>query len=403
MRIAYLINQYPKVSHSFIRREIAALEALGAKVTRIAIRGWDDTSPEREDGKEKSRTRYVLRSGLPAVFLGALVMLFHAPARWLAGLMLATRMSRRSDRALWFHLVYFAEACVVARWVGKEKACHLHAHFGSNPAEVAMLAATIADRPFSFTAHGTVETDNAEFLGLREKISRARFVVAVSDYGRSQLCRWAEPEDWQKIHVVRCGIDASFQDEPVVAVQTSNRLVCVGRLSAEKGQLVLIDALRRLIASGTSCELVLAGDGEMRQQIQARIDVYGLRNSVRITGWISGEQVRAEIEAARALVLPSFAEGLPVVLMESLALRRPVIASQIAGVPELVTAGTNGWLVPPGNAAALSDAIQECLGSNQATLASMGDAGRMRALARHDVNRLAAELLALFNTQGFKQ
>jgi glycosyltransferase involved in cell wall biosynthesis len=142
--------------------------------------------------------------------------------------------------------------------------------------------------------------------------------------------------------------------------------------------------------------LVLAGDGEMRPDIEALIERLGLQPRVRITGWIGSGQVRDEIGAARALVLPSFAEGLPVVIMEAMALRRPVITTFVAGVPELVQAGANGWLVPAGDVEALTDAMAACLATDQETLARMGEAARARVLVRHDVDREAAKLAVLF-------
>lgn len=395
MKVAYLINQYPKVSHSFIRREIRALERKGVTVLRIALRGWDDTSPDPADVQERNQTRYVLRGGIVGV-IGALIgaALSH-PRRFGRALMLATKLGRRSDRTLLYHWIYLAEACVIARWMRESAIGHIHAHFGSNPAEVAMLASVLVAGTFSFTAHGTVETDNAEFIGLREKIERARFVAAVSFYGRGQLCRWVDVPHWAKIHVVRCGIEPDFWDVPPAGTPPSNRFVCVGRLSREKGQLVLLEAVRRVLDSGLKCELVLAGDGELRAIVDAEIERLQLSSCVRITGWISEERVRAEMLAARALVVPSFAEGLPVVIMEAMALRKPVVATFVAGIPELVNV-ESGWLVPTSDAASLAAAMMECLRAPADELIRKGEAGRERALAQHDVHVSAAKLVDIY-------
>ncbi|MGP0082108.1 MAG: glycosyltransferase, partial [Steroidobacteraceae bacterium] len=141
----------------------------------------------------------------------------------------------------------------------------------------------------------------------------------------------------------------------------------------------------------------LAGDGQMRNQIQDLISHYDLTDRVRITGWISGKQVRDEILAARALVLPTFAEGLPVVIMEAMALQRPIISTFIAGIPELVLPGKHGWLVPAGDVNALVQAIEECLDTSPELIALMGNAARERVLARHDVDIAAAKLAKLFS------
>ncbi len=174
--------------------------------------------------------------------------------------------------------------------------------------------------------------------------------------------------------------------------------MCVGRLCEEKGQLLLISAMARLAAAGTRFQLVLAGDGPMRGKIEALVRQYELEASVRITGWLSSDQVRAEMLAARALVLPSFAEGLPVVIMEALALRRPVLTTYIAGIPELVRHGENGWLFPAGSVEDLASAIEDCISRPAEDILRMGDAGHELVIARHSIDMEAAKLAELFRT-----
>jgi glycosyltransferase involved in cell wall biosynthesis len=394
--VAYLINQYPKVSHTFIRREILALEHQGIPVQRLALRGWDAEVADDEDVREKARTRYVLQKGvLPLVFALA-ARLIAAPGRLFAALGLAVRMSRRSDRSLAYHLIYLAEACRMLPWLRASGASHLHAHFGTNSAEVAMFARELGGPPYSFTVHGPEEFDRPEFLGLGEKIRRSAFVVAISSFGRSQLYRCVEHAQWPKVEVVHCGLEAAFHAVAATDPPAVPRLVCVGRICEQKGQMLLLEAAGRLIARGTSVELVFAGDGEMRADLEALVAARGLGQHVRITGWVSGAQVRTEILAARALVLPSFAEGLPVVLMEAMALRRPVISTLVAGIPELVRDGENGWLVPAGDVDALAAAIEACLAAPAEELARMAAAAQQRVLARHAIDIEAAKLGALF-------
>ncbi len=400
MRIAYLINQYPKVSHSFIRREIQALERLGVEVQRIALRGRGEAALSPEDAAEQQQTRYVLDATAGGLALAAAWVLtaLHRPGRFAAALWLALRMSRKAERGLAYHLAYLAEASRILPWLADSGASHVHAHFGTNAAEVAMYVAALGGPGFSFTVHGPEEFDKAAFIGLPEKIRRASFVVAISSFGRSQLYRYVAEDQWRKIQVVHCGLEPSFHGIPPVALPAVPRLVCVGRLCEQKGQLLLVEAARRLATNGLAFELVLAGDGDMRPQIEAAIARGRLGERVRITGWISSEQVRQEILAARGLVLPSFAEGLPVVLMEAMALRRPVISTSIAGIPELVKPGENGWLIPAGSVEALAEAMAELLDSADETLVRMGEAGRERVLARHAVDSEAARLGQLFES-----
>ena len=396
MRIAYLINQYPAVSHSFIRREILALERRGYEVMRIALRGWDAELVDDGDKLERTRTRYVLREGAPALLLALMHMLLTRPLRLMLALRLAWRMGRRAERPLPVHLVYLAEACRIEPWLRAASIQHLHVHFGTNSAEVAMLVHALGGPRWSFTVHGPEEFDKGHFIGLAEKIRNCAFVVAISSFGRSQIYRFVEHRHWHKVHVVHCGLEPSFFDAPASHAPQAKRFVCVGRLCEQKGQLLLVEAAQRLALRGVAFELVLVGDGEMRADIETLIRHHKLQDKVRITGWLSNEQVRDEILASRALVLPSFAEGLPVVIMEAMALRRPVISTFVAGIPELVHTGEHGWLVPAGDVEALLQAMQACLDAPTETLAAMGEAARKRVVERHSVETEAAKLASLF-------
>ena len=394
MRIAYVINQYPKVSHSFIRREILALERQGHDIMRIALRGWNDELVDPEDRAERARTRYVLRDKTALLLAMARMALVH-PVRYMKALGLIWQISRKAERPLPIHLIYLAEACRIELWLRQAGAQHVHAHFGTNSAEVAMLVHVLGGPQWSFTVHGPEEFDKAPLIGLAEKISQCSFVIAVSSYGRSQLYRLVDQQHWSKVHVIHCGLDRTYFEVPENSPPATRRLVCVGRLCEQKGHLLLLEAARRLARDGTDFELVIAGDGELRGEIDRVIAHYGL-NNIRITGWISGEQVRDEILAARALVLPSFAEGLPVVIMEAMALRRPIIGTYVGGIPELVLPIRNGWLVPAGDADALCFAMRSCLEASADTIEIMGDAGCKRVLARHNVETEAAKLSKLF-------
>jgi colanic acid/amylovoran biosynthesis glycosyltransferase len=396
-KLAYFINQYPKVSHSFVRREILALERQGFEVLRIALRGWDGPLPDEEDQRERERTRYVLRRGVAGLLLPLLAMLVRRPARLLAAFRLAMRMARDSERPLPYHLVYVIEACCIALWLADAGAGHLHAHFGTNSAEVAMLVHALGGPPYSFTVHGPDEFMRP--MGLEEKIGRAAFVVAISEFGRSQLYMRARHADWPRIKVVHCGLEPAFHQAGAFAPGDAPNLVCVGRLCEAKGQLLLMEAAARLAARAIPFQLTLAGDGPLRGELEKLIQHHGLARQVRITGWISSAEVRREILAARAMVLPSFAEGLPVVIMEAMALRRPVLSTYVAGIPELVRPGENGWLFPAGSVEALTEAMQDCLARSPPELQAMGAAAHQRVLARHAIDVEAAKLANLFRAR----
>jgi glycosyltransferase involved in cell wall biosynthesis len=394
LKIAYLINAYPKVSHSFIRREIHALERQGLEVTRMALRGWDGPLPDEEDQRERQRTRYVLRGGLWSLLPSLLQTLLLSPRRLFRTVWLAATVARGTDRPLAYHLVYVAEACLILRWVRSAGVERLHAHFGTNSAEVAMLVHSLGGPPYSFTVHGPEEFMRA--LGLPQKIHRASLVIAISSFCRSQLCLSAPYEEWPKIHIVRCGLEEGFHKNADTRLPAAARLCCVGRLAEAKGQPLLIQAAARLAAKNIEFQLVLAGDGPLRATLESLIDGLRLRARVRITGWISSAQVRDELLASRAMVLPSFAEGLPVVIMEAMALRRPVLTTYVAGIPELVTPGETGWMFPAGSVDDLALAMEQCLLCPDEEIVRMGEAAQRRVIQLHSIDEEARKLAGLF-------
>jgi glycosyltransferase involved in cell wall biosynthesis len=397
LRVAYLINQYPKVSHSFIRREIHALERQDIAVTRYALRGWVDSLPDEIDNEERTKVRYVLRDGFWGLLHAVVGVGMRQPLQFVRTLLETIGLAIGGMRPF-RHLAYFAEACWLRRSLAANPADHLHVHFGTNAVAIAMLLKRLGGPAFSFTVHGPEEFDAPVALKIREKAARARFVVAVSSYGRGQLMRWVAPCDWGKLQVVHCGLGNESFSESALAEVSPRRFICVGRLCEQKAQLLLIEAIAQLKSDGVETELVLAGDGEMRADIEAAVAHLGLRDNVRITGWISNSQVREELLAARALVLPSVAEGLPVVLMEAMALRRPVISTYVAGIPELVIDCVHGWLVPSGDAAAIAQALKRCLQTDSGQMQRMGEAARLRVLERHDIDTEAAKLAGYFRT-----
>jgi colanic acid/amylovoran biosynthesis glycosyltransferase len=398
MSIAYLTPIYPMPSSTFIRREIAALEARGMVVHRFAMRRFEGELVDEADRAEQRRTYFLLEVGalglVTAVFWGALTL----PRRWATALAAAVRMGLRSERGLIRHLIYLAEACELHRRLVACSARHLHAHFGSNAADIALLCYLLGGPPYSITIHGPDDFDAPRPLSLRAKVHHAAFVVAISQYTRSQLYRWCALEDWSKIHVIHCGLDSGFMPSDIMPVPDRPRLVNVGRLSEQKGQLLLVEAAARLREQGLEFELVIVGDGPMRGEIETLIERFDLQQQVRITGYLSNHDVRQELQAARALVLPSFAEGLPVVIMEALAWGRPVISTYIAGIPELVQPGVNGWLVPAGAVEPLVDAMTEALAAAPSELDRMGRAGAVRVADRHRIEIGARKLASLFVT-----
>lgn len=396
MRIAYLINQYPQTSQSFIRREIEALEASGTEVLRFTVRPVVEPLVDAGDEAERRKTRAVLSVGAVGLVKGLLGRAIRRPGSWLKAARQAYRFGRRSERGVLIHAIYLAEACVLVGWLEAAGVSHVHAHFGTNSTTIAALCRVLGGPPFSFTVHGPEEFDSPRSLCLGEKVGLASFVLGISEFTRSQLYRWSNHTDWSKIHVVRCGLDPSYLDGSTTrTTPTGRRLLCVGRLAEQKGQLLLIEAAGLVRDRGIDFELVIVGDGPMRGEVERLIERLNLIDRVRLAGWMSKPEVRQAVIEARVMVLPSFAEGLPVVLMESLALGRPVITTYVAGIPELVGPGETGWLVPPGSVEALVEAMVEALAAPAEELERMGRIGASRVAARHDARIEAGKIASL--------
>lgn len=369
---------------------------MGIRVARFSIRSLESELVDEVDKLEQELTQVVLGIGKVGLLLALIRVAITRPVRFLIAFWLMLQVGRHSERGILRHFAYLAEACVLLRWFSDLGIAHVHAHFGTNSTTVAMLCHVLGGPPYSFTVHGPEEFDKVQTISLTEKINRAAFVVAVSSFGKSQLYRWCEREHWAKIHVVHCGVDKLFLKQPHVPIPDQPRLVSVGRLCEQKGQLLLIEAASRLAAEGLPFKLVLVGDGPLRPQIETLIAQNGLQEHIEITGWASNSEVQQQILASRAMVLPSFAEGLPVVIMEALALERPVISTYVAGIPELVEPGTCGWLVPPGSVEALTAAMRTALLLPVEKLEQMGRLGAERVALEHDAEREASKLAALF-------
>ncbi|MCA9264280.1 MAG: glycosyltransferase [Planctomycetales bacterium] len=399
VRLAYLVNQYPSPSLVFVRREIMALERAGTPVARLAIRRWPGELIDPEDVREAKKTSYLLEHGIWRLLVATVIVACTRPLRFGRGLRLAWRVGQRSDRGRFRNLMYFVEACLAMRLLRLANIEWVHAHFGTNSTTVAMLCHEIGGPPYSFTVHGPEEFDRPEALSLSDKIERARLVFGVSYFGVSQLCRWCHHRHWSKLKVVRCGVDPTYLKQVPTEPPTAPRLVSVGRLHEQKGTLLLLDAAHRLVASGEPLELILIGDGPMRGEVEQRISELGLSDRVKLLGWQTGAEIQAWLARSRALVLPSFAEGLPVVIMESLAMYRPVITTYIAGIPELVSNGDCGWLVPSGDVRSLVHAMEEAVHASEDKLAALGAEGAARVRRDHNIDRQVSLIVQLIGEQ----
>lgn len=395
IRLGYLTSVYGRAADTFIRSEVAGLRALGHEVRTFSIRRPPPSELVSEViRKEQAETEAVLDVGLARLALATLGEAARFPGRMVDALRLTWKLRRPGLKATLLPVVYLMEAAYLAGRLRVAGVEHLHNHIGENSAAVAMLAATLAGITYSLTIHGPGEFDHPRDIALDLKIGRSAFTAAVTEFGRSQLFRWTNHADWPKIQIVHCGVEPLFLDRPLDLPPEAPHFSCIGRLHEQKGQLVLIEAAGLLAQEGVPFTITLVGDGPMRGPIEAAIARLGLESRVRIAGWMGAEGVRDEILKSRVMVLPSFAEGLPVVIMEALALGRPVISTYIAGIPELVETGACGWLVPAGSVEETARAMREALASPVEDLARMGREGARRVAERHDSRVEARKLSA---------
>ena len=391
--VAYLTGEYPAVSHTFILREVEALRRLGLDVRTCSVRRTGAEHHRGPSEKEAAATTFYLLDAAkkPGRFLRAQACAFRDPKRYFGTLAQAWRLRAPGLRAALYQLFYFAEATILAQHLKDTGVTHLHNHFAGPSASVSMLTARLADIPYSFTLHGPADLAEPARWKLGEKIAKADFVACISHYARSQAMLMSDPAHWARLKIIHCGVNPALYDRPRNRTAGEIHLVFVGRLAPVKGLRVLIEALG--LVPDRNVRLTIVGDGSERATLEAM--AAPLADRVRFTGFQSQEEVAQILATADAFVLPSFAEGVPVVLMEALAAGLPAIATRITGVPELIDHGVSGLLVTPGNPAALAEAITG-LAARTDRGDGLGQAGRDIVRAEFDIDIEAARLATLF-------
>lgn len=400
MKICYLSNQYPKVSHTFIRREIQALEQLGCSILRVCARQNVGELVDPSDIRELEKVHSIAQGKILAVLFAGLIGAVTSPVKFLKAASMSFSLGCRDGGKIHKYLIYLAEACYLKKLCREHKVDHIHAHFATNPAAVALLCKIMGGPGYSFTVHGPEEFDRPLSLSLGRKIHGATFVVAISYFCRSQLYRWClSYQEWPKIHIVRCALDReSFAKPSPIITANKKQLIAVGRLCEQKGFPLLLEAILLLKQQGVvGFHFNIVGDGPMRRQMELFIRDNELSELVTIVGYKSSAEVNSLLDQSCCLVVPSFAEGLPVVIMEAFARGRPVLVTQIAAMSELVEHGISGWIVPAGDVGSLVDGISRAVAADGDLLNTMGGKGREKVAEQHDSLVEAKKLQELFS------
>jgi colanic acid/amylovoran biosynthesis glycosyltransferase len=396
---AYLVSRYPAVSHTFILREVRALRALGLRVEVASVNPPDRAVAQMtpDEQEEASATYGLKRHGVRGA-LGALVWaILTRPLSLARTLREAWGLGRGMRRI--YSLAYAVEAVMVTRWMGQRDLSHLHVHFGNEAAAVGLLVKSFSAASLSLTIHGPDEFDDVAGQSLRLKVERADQVVCISQFARSQLMRLTPPAHWDKLQLCRLGVDPTrFKPAPKAREAGPVRLLSVGRLTSAKGQWLLVQACAALQRECIEFELTVVGDGPDRTRLTESVSSQDLQGRVRFTGALNQTEVLAELARADVFVLPSLAEGIPVVLMEAMASGVPCVTSPVNGIPELIEHERNGLLATPGDAEALARQLRRVIGDTglRQRLATAGRAEvEQRFNLAHNVAALADILMRL--------
>ena len=403
MRVGYVLNQYPTVSGTFILGEVKALRERGVEVDTFAINAAGPGDMITDEARAEGARTEALIPGRPLRVLRALLgALVRAPGALLGTLRLALSLRPPGLRGAAWQLLYLVGAVVVWDRCRRRGVEHLHAHFSFLAADVALLAAALGERAgsgpstFSFTVHGPDELMDLSRTRLRAKAERAARVVCISHFARSQVLAQLAEADWDKVARIHCGIDVAAY-RPVERAERGGRLrvLNVGRLVAVKGQAVLVRAVRRLRDEGVDVHVDFVGDGPSRDAIAELAERLGVADAITLHGSIGQDRIGSFYAAADVFCVPSFAEGLPIVIMEALGTELPVVSTSVMGIPELVEDGVSGLLVPPGDEAALAAALRR-MAERPDERRRLAAEGRRRVASEFDVRRTAEELERLF-------
>jgi colanic acid/amylovoran biosynthesis glycosyltransferase len=401
LRLAYLASEYPAISHTFILREVRGLRAMNFAIRTASInasrRQPDDlTAVERE---ESASTYYIKQAGIAGALRAHARTLARRPMAYWRGLGFAIGLGGGDLRQLLYAILYFTEAVMLGAWMEDQSMPHVHVHFANPAATVGLITSQIFGVGFSMTVHGPDEFHDVKGQRLSEKIEGAAFVICIGSFARSQLMKLAPPSRWNKFAVAPLGVDPEiFRPRPERAAGDPFQLLCVGRLVPAKGQHILLAAVDRLGKNGRRIKLRLVGDGPDRASLEREVECRGLGDRVTFAGNVNQDEIGRYYTEADAFVLASFAEGIPVVLMEAMAMEIPCVATMITGIPELIRDGIEGLLVMPSDDRALAHAIEQLI-DDEALRRRLGQAGRRRVLDKYNLPDNLALLARLFRAR----
>jgi glycosyltransferase involved in cell wall biosynthesis len=400
VRVGYLLSQYPAISHTFFLQEVVGLRARGMHVDTASINRPDRKIAEMTaaEAAEARRTTYIQDGHRVRALRRLTLVALTQPMVVLRGLWAVWTLEGLGFGERCFWMLYLAEALLVGRWLKRRKLDHLHVHFGGAVASVGLLTSIAWKIPYSLTIHGPEELLNSASYHLKVKVDYAKFVFCISDFCRSQLCALLPASEWDKLTVIRLGVDPLVLTPraPYAGVNRRGervRLVCTGRMVPAKGHMVLLEALKMLHERQVPVHATLIGAGPELDRLQDFVKRNEMSDHVFFTKALNHSETLAQLRRADVFALASFAEGIPVALMEAMSLGLPCVSTHVAGIPELIRTGVDGLLVPPANAIALANAL-ECVVGDHELRRTLGTSARQRIINQYNLP-LNQELLAL--------
>jgi colanic acid/amylovoran biosynthesis glycosyltransferase len=405
LNLAYVMTHYPRVALTFIAGEIDEVERRGSKVFPVVMNTPLATDFATKEARERQRASLYLKASPGRVIAAVLSTWLRHPMSMSRLTMTAIGSAKSDLRLMARRLAHLSYAALTARHCVSHNIRHLHAQFGLAPATIAWFASSILNfssakvSTWSFTIHGFQDFVDETDARLDLKGASASFVICISDFTRSQLCRVTDPNLWGRFHVVRCGIDlAAFPYREFRPMRAVPRIVILGRLSPEKGHGILLEAAGRLARQNVPVEVEIIGDGPFAETIRHQERALGLEGRIIYAGELPPDEVARRLTEADLFCMASFSEGLPISIMEAMAIGVPVVTTWIGGIPELAVDEVTAMTIPPGNSDALAAAIKRLV-SDPALCEELVVKARAKVEHLHSRHHNGAQLFKLLSSE----
>jgi glycosyltransferase involved in cell wall biosynthesis len=400
--IAYITQSFPSLTTTFIAREVSALRKIGLHIVTFAVWRPNPNSLSEESKDFVKSTYYVFPISWVKFIVAHLYFLLAHPVKYISTLFFVVTRRGENIKDRCRTLFHFCEAIYLALDMKKEGIKHIHAHFTINAASVAMIIGRILNVSFSFTDHNNFFTDT---IILKEKIKRSKFIISISEHSRDFLLELL-PEHKTllkgKFHIVHCGVaPEDFSPSRQKAINERPLIFSISQFAERKGYPFLVEACHILDERGYDFQCIIAGDGPQRPLLEQLIRNYQLQSKVHLVGVVFQEQLGDYLNRTDIFVLPCVIacngdrDGVPVALMEAMAMELPSISTYVSGIPELIEDGQSGLLVKEKDAVALADAIQRLIGAPELRL-QLGQNARQKIMREFNIHKSGEQLGALF-------